>query len=149
MNRKRIGRGCLAFWLCCAGLSPVMAEETKVNAAADDTLVVVKQIFGTDPSGREHVLYQEPSGRIYRLDNIEQAVRDLNSKGIGEQGRYHKLRAVLGDTVFVMDLSHSPRPVPLSDTNLHRSVEMDVTNLVVNKDRVIAVYSENCAPAKL
>lgn len=149
MNRKQMLQACSAFWLCFFCLPYVMAEETNVGAVTSDTLVVVKQIVGLDQKSGEQVLYQEQSGRIYRLGNIEQAIRDLSAEGITQKGRYQKLKAVLGDWVFVMDANRSPRPVKLSDTNLRRSVEMDVTNLVVNKDNVIAIYSDNCPPAKL
>ncbi len=144
MNNNHLWHACLALLLCYGIFSSAFAEQPKSAGVAGDTLVVVKQIVATDISGRDHLLYQEQSGRIYRWDNIEQAVLDLSSKGIKEKGVYRNLRAVLDNTVYVMDGNQSPRPEQIRNNGMRRTVELQVDSLTVNKDNVIAIYNSGC-----
>lgn len=144
MNNKLIRHSCLAFLLTYGITSNAMGENAKMASGVGDALVVVKQVVGTDSTGKDHVLYGEQSGRIYRLDNIEQAVFDLSSRGIREKGNYHSLRAVLDHTVFVMDGNQSPRPERIEKTGIQKVVELKVNSIMVSKDNVIAIYSHNC-----
>lgn len=149
MNHKHILNACLAMFLFYSVLSNAAAEQSKSEAVAGDTLVVVKQVIGTDSSGRDYILYQEHSGRIYRWDNIEQAVLDLSGKGIKEKGIYRNLRAVLDRTVYVMDDSQIPRPERIETKGIGETVELRVDSLMVKKDNVIAVYNGNCRASDL
>ncbi|MEJ2694732.1 MAG: hypothetical protein P8166_17325 [Candidatus Thiodiazotropha sp.] len=149
MNIKQIWRGFLALAICCGITQNVLAEGSSSEQIGGDTLVVVKRIIATDESGSDHVLYQEQSGRIYRLDGIEQAVRDLSSRGISEKGGYRHLRAVLDDTVYIMDANHAPKPARLGEMQMPQVVELNVDSLVVRKDNVIAIYKNNCTVSDL
>ncbi len=144
MNMKQIWRGFVALAICCGITESIFAEGSFPAGGAGDTLVVVKRIIATDASGNDHVLYQEQSGRIYRLDGIEQAVRDLSGKSIGEKGGYHHVRAVLDETVYVMDANRTPKPMQLHESRISEVVELNVDSLVVKKDNVIAIYKNNC-----
>ncbi|MEW8693145.1 MAG: hypothetical protein AB2535_19090 [Candidatus Thiodiazotropha endolucinida] len=114
-----------------------------------ESLVVVTQIVGVDEQGRSQVLYNGESGRIYRLDNIDQAVHDLNGKAIREKGTYRQLYVVLDDTAYVMDRNHTPRPANLTEAGIERKIALSVDNIRVTKDRVIAIYTTNCQTASL
>ncbi|MCU7852347.1 MAG: hypothetical protein KZQ80_09045 [Candidatus Thiodiazotropha sp. (ex Monitilora ramsayi)] len=132
------------------GLNQVVFAEMPNNGQANaDSLVVVTKIIGIDEQGRSQVLYDGESGRIYRLDNIDQAVHDLNGKAIREKGTYRQLHAVLDDTVYVMDRNHAPHPARLEDAGVAQKIDLSVDNIRVTKDRVTAIYTSNCQTASL
>lgn len=149
MIMKKLWLSCSALLLCLGLAQNVLAEGLGSSGVAGDTLIVVKRIIGTDEAGNDAVLYQEQSGRIYRLDGIEQAVRDLSGKGIGEKGGYHHLRVVLDDTVYLMDANHAPRPAKLAELQMPEVIELNVDSLMVKKDNVIAIYKSNCTVSNL
>ncbi|MCU7812408.1 MAG: hypothetical protein KZQ77_14435 [Candidatus Thiodiazotropha sp. (ex Notomyrtea botanica)] len=125
------------------------AEAPSNGQARADSLVVVKKIIGIDELGRSQVLYNGESGRIYRLDNIDQAVHDLNGKSIRGKGTYRQLQAVLDDTVYVMDQNRTPHPAKLEDAGVAQKVQLSVDNIRVTKDKVTAIYTSNCQTASL
>ena len=122
------------------------AEKSKVGVNWD-SLVVVTQIFGIDEQGESKLLYNGESGRIYRLDNIDQAIHDLNGKSIRQKGTYRHIYAVLSDTTFVMDSNQTPRPSTLADAGIEQKIDLSVDNIHVTKDRVTAIYTTNCHDA--
>ena len=120
------------------------AREEAMSAYRSDTLVVVERIVGIDAQGNAHTLYHEEDGRIYRLDNIDQAVHDLNARGINAKGTFRSLRAVLGETVYVMGKNSLPHPEQRAEAGIPESLSLAVNNLRITKDRVIAIYTTNC-----
>jgi hypothetical protein len=114
------------------------------SASMGDTLVIVNKVVGVDANGKQHILYNEENGRVYRLDNIEQSIHDLNARGIESKGTFRSLRAVLSDTVYLFGENSNPYPVQRIRTSIPESLALSVENLHVTKDRVIAVYTTNC-----
>ena len=102
------------------------------------------QIVGIDEQGESKLLFNGESGRIYRLDNIDQAVHDLNGKSIRQKGTYRHIYAVLSDTTFVMDSNQTPRPSTLADAGIEQKIDLSVDNIRVTKDQVTAIYTTNC-----
>lgn len=124
-----------------------IGAETSEEGVNWNSLVVVTQIVGIDEQGKSKLLYNGESGRIYRLDNIDQAVHDLNGKSIRQKGTYRHIYAVLSDTAFVMDRNQTPRPSTLADAGIEQKIDLSVDNIRVTKDRVIAIYTTNCQAA--
>ncbi|MCG7960000.1 MAG: hypothetical protein JAY69_13155, partial [Candidatus Thiodiazotropha taylori] len=94
--------------------------------------------------GHAHTLYQEEEGRIYRLDNVNQVVHDLNARGIKSKGSFHSLQAVLAERVFVMGKNNQPYPAERSEVGIPETYRLAVENLRVTKDRITAIYTTNC-----
>ncbi len=117
---------------------------TLASSGLDDTLVIVNKIVGVDAKGNQHILYNEEDGRVYRLDNIEQAIHDMNAKGIGSKGTFWSLQAVLSDTVYLIGENSNPYPARRTETRIPENLPLAVENLRVTKDRVIAIYTTNC-----
>jgi hypothetical protein len=109
-----------------------------------DTLVVVEKVVATDVHGASHTLYQEEDGRVYQLGNLNQVVDDLNAHGIKSKGRFHSLKAVLGEQVFVMGKNSQPYPARRSEVGIPETHRLAVESLKVTKDRITAIYSVNC-----
>ncbi|MEW8505886.1 MAG: hypothetical protein AB2598_04230 [Candidatus Thiodiazotropha sp.] len=151
MNLKRL---LIATSLVALTLSilPLSAADKMTDASVGqttydshaDSLVIVDQILGIDSMGKQHVLYNEEDGRVYRLHNIEQAIHDLNARGITTKGSFRSLKAVLSDTVYLMGENSTPYPAKRSETSIPKFVTLSVEHLRVTKDRVIAIYSTNC-----
>ncbi|MCU7891283.1 MAG: hypothetical protein KZQ78_06600 [Candidatus Thiodiazotropha sp. (ex Ustalcina ferruginea)] len=127
---------------------PIFVSAGEKDAANDtllsDALVVVERIVGVDAEGNKHTLYSEEDGRVYRLGNIEQAIHDMNARGIEAKGTFWSLQAVLSDTVYLMGNNSNPHPTQRTETKIPERLSLSVDNLRVTKDRVIAVYSTNC-----
>lgn len=139
----------LSTMLLVFGFGQSVSADTTPDGLKQDSLVIVTQIIGVDEQGRSQTLYSGENGRIYRLDNIDQAVHDLNGKAIRGKGTYRQLQAVLSDTAYVMDRNNTPHPATLSDAGIERKIELSVDNVRVTKDRVIAIYTTNCQTASL
>lgn len=116
----------------------------KMTGNLSDALVVVERIVGVDAQGHSHTLYNEEDGRVYRLGNIDQAVHDMNARGIKSKGTFRSLQAVLSDTVYLMGENNIPRPAKRTETRIPESLSLSVNNLRITKDRVIAIYATNC-----
>lgn len=129
--------------------SVLSAAEMEAVDAGEETLVVVKQITGLDEAGNSRVLFEGGSGRVYRLDNIEQAVHDMNSRGIPDKGTYHGLKAVLDETVYLVDQNKVPRPAQIEATDIEQVIDLSVDNIKVTKDRITAVYTNNCRSTQM
>ncbi len=119
-----------------------MAEVS--SDSLNDALVIVDRIVGVDAKGNQHILYDEEDGRVYRLDNIEQAIHDMNAKGVDTKGTFWSLQAVLNDTVYLMGKNNNPYPTQRVETAIPESLPLAVENLRITKDRVIAIYTTNC-----
>ncbi|MCU7941576.1 MAG: hypothetical protein KZQ87_02760 [Candidatus Thiodiazotropha sp. (ex Cardiolucina cf. quadrata)] len=114
------------------------------SESLDETLVIVNKIVGVDAMGNEHILYNEEDGRVYRLGNIDQAIHDMNAKGVDTKGTFWSLQAVLSDTVYLMGKNNNPYPAQRVETAIPESLPLAVENLRITKDRVIAIYTTNC-----
>ncbi|MBT3094056.1 MAG: hypothetical protein AB2669_13535 [Candidatus Thiodiazotropha endolucinida] len=114
------------------------------SESLDETLVIVNKIVGVDAEGNEHILYNEDDGRVYRLNNINQAIHDMNAKGVDTKGTFWSLQAVLSDTVYLMGKNNNPYPAQRVETAIPESLPLAVENLRITKDRVIAIYTTNC-----
>ncbi len=125
-------------------MSPVDGMTMTSANGMEDTLVIVDKIIGVDAEGTQHTLYDEENGRVYRLHNIDQAIHDLNARGIESKGTFRSLRAVLNDTVYVFAESSNPSPVQRTKTSIPESLALSVERVRVTKDRVIAIYTTNC-----
>ncbi|MEW8030462.1 MAG: hypothetical protein AB2792_15805 [Candidatus Thiodiazotropha sp.] len=118
---------------------------TEVSSGSlDEALVIVDKIVGIDAEGNQHILYNEEDGRVYRLNNIEQAIHDMNAKGIDTKGTFWSLQAVLSDTVYLIGKNSNPYPAQRAETAIPESLPLAVENLRITKDRVIAIYTTNC-----
>ncbi|MES9972104.1 MAG: hypothetical protein ABW092_18885 [Candidatus Thiodiazotropha sp.] len=126
------------------GTAPVDGMSLASLGGLDDTLVIVNKIVGVDAKGNRHILYNEEDGRVYRLDNIEQAIHDMNAKGIDSKGSFWSLQAVLSDTVYLIGKNSNPYPAQRAETSIPANLPLAVENLRVTKDRVIAIYTTNC-----
>ncbi|MEW8626901.1 MAG: hypothetical protein AB2551_14185 [Candidatus Thiodiazotropha sp.] len=120
------------------------AKQAEGVSQAPDTLVMVEKVIAIDANGQSHTLYQEEEGRIYRLDNVNQVVHDLNARGIKSKGSFHSLQAVLADRVFVMGKNSLPYPAERSEVGIPETYRLAVENLRVTKDRITAIYTTNC-----
>ncbi|MES9940356.1 MAG: hypothetical protein ABW104_01525 [Candidatus Thiodiazotropha sp. 6PLUC2] len=122
----------------------VLGKADALSNHGPDTLVVVEKVVGLDAQGNTHTLYQEEDGRVYRLEDINQVVHDLNARGIKSKGSFRALQAVLGDRVYVMGKNRQPHPTLRHESGIPQSLELDVDSVRVTKDRVTAIYSTNC-----
>ncbi|MES9832673.1 MAG: hypothetical protein ABW139_10580 [Candidatus Thiodiazotropha sp. DIVDIV] len=129
----------------------VLSADDRISSAADtrsthgpDTLVVVEKVIGIDVQGKKHTLYQEQDGKVYRLEDINQVVHDLNARGIKSKGSFRALQAVLGDRVYVMGKNNQPYPALRHETGIPESLGLAVDTVRVTKDLVTAIYSTNC-----
>ncbi|MCU7930325.1 MAG: hypothetical protein KZQ90_05955 [Candidatus Thiodiazotropha sp. (ex Codakia rugifera)] len=144
INMQFIRSSLLALTLLTLPIFVAAGEKDAANNTLSDALVVVEKIVGVDAEGNKHTLYSEEDGRIYRLGNIEQAIHDMNARGIEAKGTFWSLQAVLSDTVYLMGNNSNPHPTQRTETKIPESLSLSVDNLRVTKDRVIAVYSTNC-----
>ncbi|MCG7866236.1 MAG: hypothetical protein B6D70_06380 [gamma proteobacterium symbiont of Stewartia floridana] len=120
------------------------SQQAEGVSHAPDTLVMVEKVIAYDADGEAHTLYQEEEGRIYRLDNVNQVVHDLNARGIKSKGSFHSLQAVLAERVFVMGKNNQPYPAERSEVGIPETYRLAVENLRVTKDRITAIYTTNC-----
>ncbi|MCU7866410.1 MAG: hypothetical protein KZQ92_20840 [Candidatus Thiodiazotropha sp. (ex Lucinoma borealis)] len=144
INMQFIRSSFLALILMTLPIFVAAGEKDAADDTLSDTLVVVEKIVGVDAEGNKHTLYSEEDGRVYRLGNIEQAIHDMNARGIEAKGTFWSLQAVLSDTVYLMGNNSNPQPTQRAETKIPESLSLSVDNLRVTKDRVIAVYSTNC-----
>ncbi|MCU7877979.1 MAG: hypothetical protein KZQ84_14470 [Candidatus Thiodiazotropha sp. (ex Lucinoma borealis)] len=144
INMQFIRSSLLALTLMTLPIFVAAGEKDAANNTLSDALVVVEKIVGVDAEGNKHTLYSEEDGRVYRLGNIEQAIHDMNARGIEAKGTFWSLQAVLSDTVYLMGNNSNPQPTQRVETKIPESLSLSVDNLRVTKDRVIAVYSTNC-----
>ncbi|PUB77503.1 MAG: hypothetical protein DBP03_03520 [gamma proteobacterium symbiont of Ctena orbiculata] len=150
IKRLFIASSLVALTLAVLPFSAAAGETTgsstavTMPASLDDTLVIVDKILGVDATGKQRILYDEEHGRVYRLQNIEQAIHDMSARGIVSKGSYRSLRAVLNETVYLIGKNETPYPARRADTPIPEIVPLAVENLRVTKDRVIAIYTTNC-----
>ncbi|MCU7921018.1 MAG: hypothetical protein KZQ95_22065 [Candidatus Thiodiazotropha sp. (ex Epidulcina cf. delphinae)] len=123
--------------------------ESLSSGRLSDTLVIVEKIVGIDEQGNLHTLYNEEDGRVYRLDNIDQVVLDMNARGIKSKGTFRSLQVVLGKIVYLMGVNDNPQPVLRVATEIPERLPLAVDNLRITKDQIIAIYTTNCENAPI
>lgn len=134
----------LPFLVSAVDVTPPKGDQSSPSGKLSNALIVVEKIMGTDEEGNSQTLYHDEEGLIYRLDNIDQVVLNIDAHKTKLIGTFRSLHAVLGNTIYLKGVSVDPQPTLRIATEIPERLPLAVDALKITENHVIAIYPTNC-----